>query len=268
MQQPDYSISTPENVDLHLEIAGIGNRLLAQLIDTLIQAAIFAFIAILAVAVGMAISVAPLDSKTKGIAYSILAMLAILCMFFMQNLYFIVWEGAWKGQTPGKKLAEIRVIERTGQPIGWGASIIRNLLRVADGVFLLGLVVMLVDKNERRLGDMCAGTIVIRERQAHITDSEIKVQDGLEADSTLDVGRISPADYDLLVDYLKRRGSLTEKARPKVARQIFLHLQEKLADKDSAPESENTEEKGPAAYSDFEKYLEKVYLSYQARAAQ
>ncbi len=264
MQQPDYSISTPENVDLHLEIAGIGNRLLAQIVDGLIQLAITISLVIVALIVGAGVSAAPVDQKTKNMLYAVIALVAVLFMFFMQNLYFIIWEGAWKGQTPGKKIAEIRVIEANGQPIGWGASLIRNLLRMVDGILFMGLVVMLVDKNERRLGDMCAGTLVIRERPAQMTDSAIKVGPTAAADETLDIGRISPAEYDLLVDYLKRRGALTDSSRPSVAKQMFDHFAAKL----DIPEEAAVGGQNGKVFAPYENILEKIYLSYQLRAEQ
>lgn len=90
MQQPDYSISTPENVDLHLEIAGIGNRLLAQIVDGLIQLAITISLVIVALIVGAGVSAAPVDQKTKNMLYAVIALVAVLFMFFMQNLYFII----------------------------------------------------------------------------------------------------------------------------------------------------------------------------------
>lgn len=271
MQQPDYSISTPENVDLHLEVAGVGNRLLAQSVDCLIQMAVGFFIIILAIALAVFIYNSPLDTKSKNLGYGVLAMVAILFIFFMQNAYFIIWEGAWKGQTPGKKLAEIRVIEQNGQPIGWSGSLIRNLMRVVDSVFLLGMVVMLFDKNERRLGDLCAGTIVIRERQAVMTDSAIKLSFNQTADGSLDIGRVSPSEYDLLVDYLKRRTNLTKTARPKVARQMYDHFARKLMLEEGelpAPAGPNDVRASLVNFSSYESFLEKVYLSYRARAAE
>ncbi|MDQ5934972.1 MAG: hypothetical protein QG574_2278, partial [Cyanobacteriota bacterium erpe_2018_sw_21hr_WHONDRS-SW48-000092_B_bin.40] len=130
MQQPDYSISTPENVDLHLEIAGLGNRLLAQLVDSLINLLTAFIVIIIALITGYLISVSPLDAQSKNIWYGVLAMISIFIIFIQLNCYFIVFEAIWQGQTPGKKVAEIRVIEANGQPIGWAGAIIRNLIRM------------------------------------------------------------------------------------------------------------------------------------------
>lgn len=72
MQQPDYSISTPENVDLHLEIAGLGNRLLAQLVDSLINLLTAFIVIIIALITGYLISTSPLDAQSKNIWYGVL----------------------------------------------------------------------------------------------------------------------------------------------------------------------------------------------------
>ena len=103
MHQPDYSISTPENVDLHLEIAGLGNRLLAQLIDGAIQLAVGLAFVLIGVIVAVAVAASGLDSKTKGILYAVIIMFIIFIIFILQNGYFLVFEAIWHGQTPGKK---------------------------------------------------------------------------------------------------------------------------------------------------------------------
>jgi uncharacterized RDD family membrane protein YckC len=276
MHQPDYSISTPENVDLHLEIAGLGNRLLAQLIDGAIQLAVGLFFVLIGVIFAVGVTASGLDSKTKSILYAVIIMVIIFVLFILQNGYFLVFEGIWRGQTPGKKAAEIRVIEQNGQPIGWSAAIIRNLMRLIDSVMFLGILIILMDKNERRLGDMAAGTIVIRERKTEISTSHIKMLSTATADTSLDVGRVTPAEYDLLVDFLKRRESLAKAHRPNVAQKMATHFKEKLSDSTielgSQPEAAEGGS-GPAVAvaaavdgAKAEEYLERIYLTYQQRA--
>ncbi|CAN5272466.1 hypothetical protein BH11CYA1_BH11CYA1_29300 [soil metagenome] len=253
MQQPDYSISTPENVDLHLEIAGLGNRLLAQLVDSLINVLTAFAVIIAALITGYLISNMPIDAQTKTIWYGVLAMISIFIIFIQVNCYFIVFEAIWQGQTPGKKVAEIRVIEANGQPIGWPGAIIRNLIRMVDQILFLGLLIMLFDKNERRLGDMAAGTIVIREHKPDISTTQVLLANPVNATNLLDIGRVTPAEYDLIVDFLKRRKSLAKAYRPLVAQKLAKYFHEKLGSGDS-------ESAAPEAY------LEQVYGSYQARA--
>lgn len=238
-------------MDLHLEIAGVGNRILAQLIDFMIIGVVVTMLVVVAALACFAItSTAALDSKTKGVVIAVLAMFMIFLIFVLLNCYFIFFEGLWQGQTPGKKMAEIRVIEASGQPLGWVGAIIRNLLRMIDQFLLVGLLSMLLDTKERRIGDIAAGTIVIRERKSDISTSHIKIT-ASKADDAMDVGRVSPAEYDLLVDFLKRRNSLAGNYRPQVAGQLAEHFQNKLAS-----HSEDN----------AETYLEKLFLAYQARA--
>jgi uncharacterized RDD family membrane protein YckC len=273
MQQPDYSISTPENVDLHLEIAGLGNRLLAQLFDGFILTVVGFFIILLGVIAAFVVHSTISDSKMQGIAFAVIVLVVLVSIFTLQYGYFLVFEGAWRGQTPGKKIAQIRVIEQNGQPIGWPAAMIRNVLRIVDSLMFLGILVILIDKNERRLGDMAAGTIVIRERATEISTSKIKMVTGASADTSLDVGRVTPAEYDLLVDFLRRRESLGKGHRPNVAGKLATHFKEKLDQEDASGSSEHgaaaagrvAVATGPEG-ANSEEYLERLYLTYQQRA--
>ena len=97
--------------------------------------------------------------------YVVLALI-VLIYFALFWGYFMLFETLWSGQTPGKRAGRLRVIRRDGQPVGAGEVLIRNLVRIVDflpGFYGIGLVVMFIDKEARRLGDMAAGTIVVRE---------------------------------------------------------------------------------------------------------
>ncbi len=256
MTTPDYSISTPENVDLHLELAGIGNRVLAVLIDTTIIGVVIGCIAIVGCIIAILLDQAGLDGDVRNLALLVVVMISVFIAFFINFGYHIFFEGVWMGQTPGKKVAQIRVIEANGQPVGWSAVFIRNIVRVLDtGLLLIGLLVMLINKNERRIGDLAAGTLVIRERKPDVR-SEIKLLTNAEADTLLDIGRITPQEYDLLARFLRRRETLSPSQRPLVAVKVADYFHEKLNEPDQMSKS-NSEE-----------YLERLYLSYQARAAE
>src|SRR5271154_5557724 len=163
---PNYSISTPENVDLHLELAGLGNRILACLIDTVLS-----YVAVLSLILPGLLYPKLIDflgppyNEYKPILDFVFLSLVVVGSFLIVFLYFIIFEIFWQGQTPGKKIIGIRVVDSLGQPVATSSVWIRNLLRPIDeGACLFGLLVMIVDKNERRLGDLAANTIVIRER--------------------------------------------------------------------------------------------------------
>ncbi|MDQ5963971.1 MAG: hypothetical protein QG625_125, partial [Cyanobacteriota bacterium erpe_2018_sw_39hr_WHONDRS-SW48-000098_B_bin.30] len=104
---------------------------------------------------------------------------------------------------------------------------------------------------------------VIRERKPDMTDSAIKINPRVANKpelAAMDVGLVSPVEYDLLADYLKRRKSLTKQSRPLVARQLSDHFQSKM----QSPALEREDGK----YEADEDYLEAIYSSYKARAAE
>jgi len=93
-----------------------------------------------------------------------------LVVFFLAEWFYpVFFEVLADGQTPGKKSMGLRVVNHDGTPIGWSASVIRNLLRVADFLpffYVAGLVSMLCSRSFQRLGDLAAGTLVINLREA------------------------------------------------------------------------------------------------------
>lgn len=251
MQQPNYSISTPENVDLHLELAGIGNRVLAALIDTSVTFAVILVVALLFWGASTAIGLLDINSTNRSMITSIMTMVTIFIVFVINFGYFIFFEGVWQGQTPGKKIVSIRVIEANGQPVGWSGVVLRNLIRTLDtGLAFVGLLPMIIDKNEKRFGDYAAGTIVVRERKADILSEDFVLSDNYNTDS-IDVGRITPQEYALLIGFLKRRHNLAKSQRPLIAGNLADYMHKKLDDNSSEP---------------AEKFLERVYSAYKARA--
>ncbi len=256
MHNPDYSISTPENVDLHLELAGLGNRILAGLIDQTICFLVIIIMGLAAWGVFTLVSMSAMPSHVKGIAYGFIIMVMIFGSFVVNFGYHMFFEGTWQGQTPGKRVAQIRVIEQNGQPVTWPAVIIRNLVRVIDtGLILIGVLAIMIDNNERRFGDLAAGTVVVRERNSELlttTKDDVALDNAkLEDVDILDIGRITPQEYELLVSFLKRRKTMAKKQRPVVAAKLMEHFKEKLADNSS----KNAEE-----------YLEGLCQAYRTRA--
>lgn len=168
------TISTPEQVAFQYEVAGIGSRFLAALLDHLILV-----VAVLLVFCGMALLVPAAFTAMGGDDTGVFIILGVLTILIFLILfgYFVLFEAVWHGQTPGKRVNGLRVIRRNGQPIGMGEAMIRNLVRLADflpGFYGLGLVTMFIDRDARRLGDLAAGTIVVREgRQTRLGDVRV-----------------------------------------------------------------------------------------------
>jgi uncharacterized RDD family membrane protein YckC len=161
MQPPDASddliISTPERVAFQYEIAGIGSRFLAQIIDSLIITVVLTAITILAAALG-------------GIFNSgDLALLVFVILgFILLAGYFLVSEAVWNGQTLGKRSVRLRVVGDHGEPLSLGQSTIRNLVRIVDFLpvfYGIGMLTVFINGRGKRLGDFAAGTLVVRDKQ-------------------------------------------------------------------------------------------------------
>lgn len=142
-----YSIQTPEGVEIHLRLAGIWPRSVAWIIDLLIRGVIYAFLGVLANALG---------DFGSG--------LMLLAFFFMEWFYPVIFEVLNQGMTPGKKILNIQVLNSDGTPIGWSPSMLRNILRTVDFLpffYGLGFASMLMNDRFQRLGDLAADTVVV-----------------------------------------------------------------------------------------------------------
>ena len=143
-----HEIETPEGIVLHLRAAGCPIRAAAWLIDLVIRAIVYLIIYIL------------LKQNILGAA----GVLLVLFIFVFEWFYPVYFEVFSNGQTPGKKRCNIKVVSESGTAIGWQASIIRNFIRLVDFfpfMYGIGLISCFLDKSFRRLGDLCAGTLVV-----------------------------------------------------------------------------------------------------------
>ncbi|NKB38683.1 MAG: RDD family protein [Gammaproteobacteria bacterium] len=140
------AFETPEGIELQLHVAGPVSRAAAWLVDSLIRACIY---------IAFTIIFSLLGKMGWGI---------ILLVYFIVEWFYPVLFEVLKGTTPGKKLFNLWVCHDNGTPIGWQASMVRNLLRVADFLpflYVLGLISMLINRDFKRLGDIAAGTLVV-----------------------------------------------------------------------------------------------------------
>ena len=156
------NIETPELVAIELPLAGIGSRFIAILVDSLILGGAFILLGVLFVLVIASLASAGLNSATWGVGILIL-------FFFLLNWgYFALFEAFNNGRTPGKRVAKIRVIHQSGRGISFLEALGRNLVRFVDylpGFYGVGIVVIFLNKRSQRLGDMVAGTLVVRESE-------------------------------------------------------------------------------------------------------
>jgi uncharacterized RDD family membrane protein YckC len=183
----DLRIETPEQIEVELELAGLGSRFVARLLDWAIKWGLLLFGAVL---VFILVALFKVDYGRQAVVI----LLAALFTGFLVA-YDVYFEVRANGQTPGKRRAGIRVVRESGAPIDFRSSCIRNVLGIADflpGFYMLGGFLVLLTPRHQRLGDMAAGTIVVRER-------------ALEAppDLTGSIDRLASQEFTFTAEQLK-----------------------------------------------------------------
>lgn len=208
-------VETPEHVVLDLEIAGVGSRLLAAVVDTGILMGLATAAAIVA-AVLASYGISPRAGVSGGWVAALLATAG----FALWNGYFILFEGLRAGQTPGKRFAGIRVVQDTGHPVTLGSAAIRNLLRIADALpppYLLGLALVAFHPRGKRLGDLVAGTVVVRDRPGPtVPGAAAAARTAEEAAATMP---LDDERFRLLARFASR-GDLPPEARERIAESL------------------------------------------------
>ncbi|HEX6292861.1 MAG TPA: RDD family protein [Herpetosiphonaceae bacterium] len=225
-----YTVETPEQIELAYDVAGIGSRFLAALIDHIIIAIILSLSC-----TGLALAADQID---LGLDDSLVLGLFGLGVYLSLCAYFIFFETVWNGQTPGKRLIGLRMVRTGGRPIGFLGSTVRNFIRLADFLpvlYGLGVIVMFIDKRSRRLGDLAAGCIAVRERKAITlaslsapTVAEPSVVAAAQQVTIPNLGVLQREDYDIVQEYLRRSASLSIDARQRLALQLVDGLQRRL----------------------------------------
>lgn len=205
-----YRLDTPENIELSYTPAGLGSRFLATALDTIIllllMLVLFAIAGVLLWA----------TSRFGRPATSLILASAVLGSFLVFFGYYIFFEIIWKGQSPGKRAVGLRVIRDDGLPLNFSASVIRNLIRIIDfmpGTYGAGVLTMCLNKRWKRLGDIAAGTLVVRELSG-VSPVELRLEapsDTYEA-TQLAHPRLTSREYELVREYLVRYRQLTSES--------------------------------------------------------
>lgn len=225
------SVRTPESIAFSYELAGLGSRFLALAIDVAIQTLIVIGIFWAFAAGGAGYSVrnsAPVSSRA---AVSIAIAIIVALLFLIYFGYFILFEAFWNGQTPGKRALHIRVVRDGGFPADFGSCAIRNLVRVGEvalGAYAVSAVVALLSPENKRLGDMAAGTIVVREDRAPSLAGLIEAQDRASA-QTGAPSLLSPEEHALVDRYVARRGGMMPAHRALLASQIAARVRPRIS---------------------------------------
>jgi uncharacterized RDD family membrane protein YckC len=222
-------IETPEQIALELPLAGIGSRFLALATDSLLQ-----FFAVVALFIIGAFAAAGSDTLGKWEAsrffsQTIGAFVAVLVPFCLYWGYFAFFEILWQGRTPGKRVAGIRVIHQSGRPMTPIECIGRNLMRGVDiipGMYGIGLITMLCNRQNRRLGDFVAGTIVVHDKALDSVTPTWGEQGSAEALAP-ELRKLTPDDLVLIETYLNRRYEVDQLVRATTAQRIVAMVSQK-----------------------------------------
>jgi uncharacterized RDD family membrane protein YckC len=241
LSSDQLSIDTPELVAIEMPLAGIGSRFIALLVDYLICGAGLLFMLLVFAVILPGILAFSKISAQWATAF------IILLVFLLQWGYFTLFEAFWNGRTPGKRVARIRVIQRSGRAIGLFESMARNLVRYVDQIpffYAVGVIVMFSTKQHQRLGDLAAGTLVVRDREEEAPQWGESGARTFTAQSfavsapapephfavTLPVNgiaKLSTADLEVLEGFLSRRLDMSLETRWALAQRIASALQAK-----------------------------------------
>ncbi len=213
-EQRRTGIITPEAVVLEFETAGVASRLLARVID-----AIALWIVLFVVA--LVVTTAFVGSETTGI------ILIVFLLFFLILGYWMLLETLWQGRTLGKAAMGLRVVTTEGAPVTFRHSAIRAIVGLVD-FFLpplgpVAVVSVLVSPSDQRLGDLAAGTIVLRERSAGGPATALALTEPPGREplmAALQLARLSEGQYSVVRRFLLRAHSLTPESRARLAREI------------------------------------------------
>ena len=235
------SVETPEQIKISYSVAGIGSRFYAALIDIaiLLPVLIAGYYVVIR-------AILDLDERFGNW----LAALAGIATFVLQWGYYMIFEIATNGQSPGKRALGLRVIKVQGYPISFSDSAIRNIVRIVDMLpfaYGIGLLTMLLNKNWQRLGDLAAGTLVVKEGATASPYPEkkpaVKKSTFVYAD-WIKLERVTDTEQTAIREYLSRRSSLPRLRRLQLARAIGTPVAQRMTDDDQI---------------DYDVFLEEVY---------
>lgn len=227
MQLEDrITITAPEGIDLDIVLAGAGSRFIAGTIDLFLQLVLIGLTALVT-----------LTFIGGGVGLALFAMAAFAALF----LYDVLFEIFASGRTPGKRWTHLRVVRAQGQPVDLPSSATRNLLRLIDilpTAYLVGMLCIILTKRNQRLGDLAAGTIVVREPAGTRRSAQATPHDELLTRSGWDVSAVSAEELAAVRRFLERRGELSASARRELAYRLEQGLRRKVA---GAPDSLSAE---------------------------
>lgn len=229
--ETNYSLETPENIEVDFELAGPGARFCAICIDWL-MIALMMLIILLGLLVIEASATRDLTRRLSelGEAQSYIQAIFIVLFGMIFIGYYVFWESVMRGQTPGKKAMRLRALRDDATPMTFSNILIRNLLRYIDALpifYMVGGVVSMFHPAHKRLGDLAAGTIVIKEG-----DRDYRARQDSRAAVPRDARQavnmeLTAQERQILNSFMARRLELTPEARRKLATKLAEPLYQK-----------------------------------------
>jgi len=219
-------IETPEGVDLEVTLAGLGSRAGATFVDSLIIGAALVVLLIGATMLGIFA-----DESSSEFFFVVLG-LAALGSLVLTVGYFLLFETLNGGRTPGKAAFGIRVIKMDGAPLGFGAVAIRNLVRLVDslpGFYAVGIIAIVTSSRNQRIGDLAAGTVVIRDRKMAVAPSSLVGTIDLAGLPAWDTSAVSEEEVGLIRQYAERRQTLNPVSSAQLAANMAGPLRARVA---------------------------------------
>ena len=211
-------VETPELVVLSYSVAGVGSRAMAGLTDLLI-----CFVGLLALSFALGMLASSRAGIRADMSASVGAAILVLVQFVIIWGYYVLFEGLMDGQTPGKRMHRLRVVRDGGYSVTFGVSAVRNLVRIVDMqpvlFYLVGIASTLVTKRGRRLGDLVAGTFVVRE-DVRVTDAPTRrPRERTEGQRALQTV-LTEEQFTVLARFVERWGTLDAARRGALAAQL------------------------------------------------
>ena len=210
-------VETPDHVVLRYDLAGAGNRGFAALLD-------FMLASVIAITALVILSWAGTVSEASLFVVGGLAMILTLVVIWA---YFILLEWLWNGQTIGKRAFKLRVINEDGSPAQFTAVLIRNLLRLVDflpAFYGLGVLVIVLSPKSQRLGDLAAGTYVVRAPLPQVDWFSLRTVTPLGAGTTAETRRMPGEAQRLVREFVARESQLAPAERARIAAVIAAKL--------------------------------------------
>ncbi|HEX8361158.1 MAG TPA: stage II sporulation protein M [Longimicrobium sp.] len=224
LQDRQVDVETPEHVAIGYELADLGSRFTAMLLDYLLLMGAQLGIVLAVFAVGRMLGAAA--SVVEGVGMALM----IAGMFAMQWGYFVLYEGLRDGQTPGKRRMGIRVVQDGGYPVTLHGAAVRNLIRVIDiqpmPSCMVGGLCMSLHPQTKRLGDLAAGTVVVRDRSGQRIPEEAPPLPAAEQGPP----RLSDEEFAAVSMFVDRRRDLDPVVRGQLARTLLGRMERAFAE--------------------------------------